>query len=126
MKKESLFIVAFIGLIIILGLYFKTEQSTPLNVENTIHDTVFVHDTIPDTSQIEILTCMVGLKEDEIRLLKDSILYYKNRRMAVDENNRAALIQIREYVKICQNKPENKKFLLGWIIRALKSVGLMN
>lgn len=126
MKKDSLLCVVIIGLIIILGLYFRSEHPTPFNVKNTIHDTVFVYDTIPDISQIEILTCMVGLKEDEIRLLKDSVLYYKNRRFASDENNRAALIQIREYVKICQNKPENKKFLLGWIIRALKSVGLMN
>ena len=125
MKKEKVFIVVFIALIVLIGIYFRAVHPTQSSRDIVIHDTVFVHDTVPNSSQIEILTYMVGLKEDEIILLKDSVLYYKNRRLASDENNRAALIQIRDYVKICQRKQENKKFLLGWMVRALKTVGLM-
>ncbi len=38
-----------------------------------------------------------------------------------DQNNAFTLEKIKYYIKICDNKPSNKKFFFGWIKRAMRN-----
>jgi hypothetical protein len=90
-----------------------------------VPDTVYVHDTVMDTTNISILNGLLSNRIGKIeqltamnRMLMDSVAIYRRRR-AYDDDNRAALIQIREYNALCRKNPTLKKYLSGWINRAL-------
>ena len=82
-------------------------------------DTLIVHDTVfyaKDTVMIPIVDTTQLVKE-HVRYQKLAARYDSVRQDAIIAKMQIA--QAKYYIKICQRNPTQKKFLLGWMRRAL-------
>jgi len=87
----------------------------------SIHDTIMVKVSVPDSAAIKSLELAVYERDIKIQALNDSIYFYKMRTQKQDYKNAFALNQIEFYVSICNSRPVNKKYFFGWVKRALSN-----
>ena len=72
---------------------------------------------------ITILMCWYCTTPVQAKAPVDSCAYYKRKLDTTMHQlymNRMQINSAKFYVKICQKRPANKKFLIGWLNRALK------
>lgn len=100
----------------------STKQPTPPPPQ-VIHDTLYfdlpyeparIHDTVTivDPAQAKLLTAYKKRSDSlfNIVILKNDSLF----------NERYKIERVRYYCKIVQRVPSQNKFLLGWVLRAIK------
>lgn len=93
-------------------IFFKNSQITTLN------------DSINKLNIIGILyKNNSNIYRDSVLILNNKLLDFNKKPETINYNNYSALYKlarIERYVKICDNKPSNKKYFFGWIKRAIE------
>jgi len=110
--------------ILIIALVWMFFSCTPRANKDTpvvVSDTIVVIDTIVESTAVKSLEMALVGRDSMIRNWKDSALLYKSRIRMQDFKNSYALNQIQFYSNLCDQKPSNKKFLHGWVKRALSN-----
>lgn len=114
--RNSLFFICFLYTIVSCSRFSSVSAGNAF-IKSKI-DTV----TIYDESRIDSLSKIIKHQADSIRLLQDSVNFYKDTLQwenYANYINARRIEKVKYYITICEKRPANKKYFFGWIRRAV-------
>ena len=123
MKKKVMFVI--VGILALLATSCSCYRGS-LSGDNKQPDSIAVSmkpDTVEiyvsDSEYIDSLFNELRNVQDSLKIIKDSMAYYRDTIEYQNYINARRIEKIKYYISICDRRSTNKKYFFGWIKRTM-------